>query len=59
MSLETFITSPQKPMKKILNTIKEAACAVVAVGCLALALVGLVISCLLGEPISLFTEEDK
>ena len=41
------------------NPIKDTACAVIAVACLALGLVGLVIGCLLGQPISLFTKEDK
>ncbi|MEI6493691.1 MAG: hypothetical protein WCO94_14170 [Verrucomicrobiota bacterium] len=44
---------------KIIHILKEAAYAVVAVACLALALVGLVVGCLLGQPITLFKEEDK
>ena len=46
--------------KTMITKIKKAACAVVATACLALALVGLVIGCLLGQPITLFPpQEDK
>lgn len=37
---------------KIIHTI-------IAIACLALALVGLVIGCLLGQPVTLFKEDDK
>ena len=44
---------------KIIHILKQAAYAVVAVGVLAVALVGLVVGCLLGQPITLFPAPEE
>ena len=44
---------------KIIHILKQAAYAVVAVGVLAVALVGLVVGCLLGQPVTLFKEDES